>query len=206
MYLSSVENLALPALPPPAFHSLYPLFWPFTSTSNSSLSSQSPIQHHVYTHVHVQACSLDMCGITDSIVYCCTEYIVTFTSYYTTEARDGYLSATLQSFTGWSIVPRLNPSREYPSDFSLLRIFETSDNHSKAILDSLNRHPLIKRVTPQRRLTRLLNFVDERMWLLMCSDFSNTWIYTYIVYTLFWDGPTRWQIMCRYIFCRFRIQ
>lgn len=143
------------------------MFYSELDNLKTSFCPFSPAQFTVFTVfntiscVHVQAHSHDMCGKTDSIVYCCTEYIVTFTNYYTTEARDGYLSATLQSFTGWSIVPRLNPGQEYPSDFSLLRIFETSDNHSQAILESLTRHPLIRRVTPQRRLTRLLNFVDE---------------------------------------------
>ena len=85
---------------------------------------------------------------------------MTFASYYTTEARDGYLSATLQSYRGWSVIPRSNPGQDYPSDFTLLRLLEGS-HHSEEILEALQRHPLIKRVTPQRRLTRMLNFADE---------------------------------------------
>ena len=92
-----------------------------------------------------------------------TEYIVTFTSYYTTEARDGYLSAALHSFKGWAIVPRSNPSQSYPSDFSLLQLSgDTGD--SDAILQALQHHPLIKRVTPQRRLTRVLTFAQDGEW------------------------------------------
>ena len=88
---------------------------------------------------------------------------MTFTTYYTTAARDGYLSATLQSYRGWSIIPRSNPGQEYPSDFSLLRLLEGSSREDKTreILDALEHHPMIKRVTPQRRLTRMLNFVEE---------------------------------------------
>ena len=91
---------------------------------------------------------------------CCTEYIVTFTSYYTAEARDGYLSAALHSFNDWIIVPRSNPSQDYPSDFSLLRLLE-GPPHSETILEALRRHPLIKRITPQRRLTRVLKFTED---------------------------------------------
>ncbi|CAI8015561.1 Membrane-bound transcription factor site-1 protease [Geodia barretti] len=82
-----------------------------------------------------------------------------FTSYYTTEARDGYLAASLQPYLGWSVVPRSNPGQEYPSDFSLLRL--SGGGSQDKILEALQRHPLVKRVTPQRRLTRTLKFTDE---------------------------------------------
>ena len=82
-----------------------------------------------------------------------------FTSYYTTEARDGYLAASLQPYLGWSVVPRSNPGQEYPSDFSLLRL--SGGGSEDKILEALQRHPLVKRVTPQRRLTRTLKFTDE---------------------------------------------
>ena len=94
------------------------------------------------------------------------EYIVTFTSYYATEARDGYLAASLQSYPGWSVVPRSNPGQEYPSDFSLLRLAGEPGAQRDAILETLQRHPLIKRVTPQRRLTRTLKFVDEGIYII----------------------------------------
>ena len=99
---------------------------------------------------------------------------MTFTSYYTTEARDGYLAATLQSHTGWTILPRSNPGQEFPSDFSLLRLSEggpSERERTSVILEALERHPLIKRVTPQRRLTRMLNSADEGMCVstLLCS-------------------------------------
>ena len=98
-----------------------------------------------------------------------TEYIVTFTSYYTTEARDGYLAASLHSYQGWSVVPRSNPGQEYPSDFSLLRLEEEPGEERTEILEALLQHPLIKRVTPQRRITRTLKFTEKGVDLL---DFS----------------------------------
>lgn len=86
------------------------------------------------------------------------EFIVTFTSYYTAEARDGFVSAALQPFSSWSIVPRPNPGQQYPSDFSLVRLW--GEDPSGA-LEALRQHRLIRRVTPQRKLTRLLTFAGD---------------------------------------------
>lgn len=87
-----------------------------------------------------------------------SEFIVTFTSYYTAEARDGFVSAALQPFSSWSIVPRPNPGQQYPSDFSLVRLW--GEDPSGA-LEALRQHRLIRRVTPQRKLTRLLTFAGD---------------------------------------------
>lgn len=81
-----------------------------------------------------------------------SEYIVTFTSYYTTDARDGFISAVLRPFRNWTIIPRLNPSTEHPSDFSIVQLSSTDSEPIKA----LSQHPVIKRVTPQKMLTRIL--------------------------------------------------
>lgn len=81
-----------------------------------------------------------------------SEYIVTFTSYYTTDARDGFISAALRPFHNWTIIPRSNPSTEYPSDFSIVQL---SSAYGKA-LKALKQHPFVKRVTPQKMLTRIL--------------------------------------------------
>ena len=86
-----------------------------------------------------------------------TEYIVSFNGYYLTEARDGFISAALHAFTGWSIIPRANPSQDYPSDFSLVQL-KTSVTDS---LDSLRHHPSVRRVTPQKKLTRMLTFSGD---------------------------------------------
>lgn len=86
-----------------------------------------------------------------------SEYIVTFISYYTTDARDGFISAVLRPFRNWMILPRSNPSSEYPSDFSIVQFGETNTEALRA----LSQHPTIKGVTPQKRLTRLLTTGDS---------------------------------------------
>lgn len=50
------------------------------------------------------------------------EFIVTFTGYYSTEAREGFIRAALQGIEGWSILVRSNPGQQYPSDFSLVKV------------------------------------------------------------------------------------
>jgi hypothetical protein len=81
-----------------------------------------------------------------------SEYIITFTNYYTTDARDGFISAALRPFRNWTIIPRSNPSSEYPSDFSIIQL----SSMDREALKALNQHPFIKRVTPQKMLTRIL--------------------------------------------------
>ena len=79
---------------------------------------------------------------------------MSFNGYYSTEARDGFIAAVLRPFSGWSIIPRNNPSQNYPSDFSLVQLkVGVAD-----ALSSLRHHPSIKRVTPQKKLTRMLTF------------------------------------------------
>lgn len=95
-------------------------------------------------------------GYSTSIVE--TEYIVTFNSYYTTEARDGFVSAALRPFHGWTLLPRTNPSQQFPSDFSVVQL------RGSAVADSLlalRQHPTVKRVTPQKKLTRMLTFSGQ---------------------------------------------
>ena len=48
---------------------------------------------------------------------------MTFTGYYSTEAREGYISAALQGVQGWTIVVRNNPGQQYPSDFSVVKVY-----------------------------------------------------------------------------------
>ena len=83
---------------------------------------------------------------------------MTFNSYYTTEARDGFISATLRPFRDWALIPRSNPVQQFPSDFSLVQLGGTSVTDS---LHALNQHPYVKRVTPQKRLTRMLTFSGQ---------------------------------------------
>lgn len=89
-----------------------------------------------------------------------SEYIVTFTSYYTTEARDGFISAALRPFQNWNVLSRSNPSADYPSDFSVVQL---GRNQGEA-LDMLSQHPVVKRVTPQKMLTRILRSGSGKLW------------------------------------------
>ena len=82
-----------------------------------------------------------------------SQFIVTFVSYYTTDARDGFISAALRPFHNWTILPRSNPSAHYPSDFSLLQLASTE----KGAIQALTRHPVVRQVTPQKMLTRILS-------------------------------------------------
>lgn len=86
-----------------------------------------------------------------------TEYIVMFNAYYTSDARDGFISAALKTFHDWSIIPRSNPSQNYPSDFSLVQL----GSHVPKAITSLQHHPAVKRITPQKKLTRVLTFSNE---------------------------------------------
>ncbi len=90
---------------------------------------------------------------------------MTFHSYYTTDARDGFISAVLRPFPDWTIVPRNNPSQIYPSDFSVVQL---RGGDSPKALDALRLHPLVKRVTPQRKLSRMLTFAGDGKPPLLC--------------------------------------
>jgi membrane-bound transcription factor site-1 protease len=52
-----------------------------------------------------------------------SEYIVSFDGYYKASARKRFISAALQE-TGstWSVLPRLNPAHNYPSDFDVVQV------------------------------------------------------------------------------------
>ena len=104
-----------------------------------------------------------------------SEYIITFTSYYTTDARDGFISAALRPFHNWTILPRSNPSADYPSDFSVVQL---SRNDNSA-LGALSQHPAIKLVTPQKMLTRILTsgggkWLDGWVWS-RCEGLGLVW-------------------------------
>lgn len=52
------------------------------------------------------------------------EYIVLFEGYFSEPVRDVYVSEALSrsSIPSWQIIPRNNPARKFPSDFSLVRV------------------------------------------------------------------------------------
>ena len=68
-------------------------------------------------------CSISACLICGNRYF--TEYIVVFNGYYSTSARDGYVMAALDAsvVNSWKIIPRHNPASDYPSDFSLVKVW-----------------------------------------------------------------------------------
>ncbi|XP_058432029.1 membrane-bound transcription factor site-1 protease isoform X2 [Marmota monax] len=87
------------------------------------------------------------------------EHIVAFNGYFTAKARNSFISSALKSseVDNWRIIPRHNPSSDYPSDFEVIQIKEKQ----KAGLLTLEDHPHIKRVTPQRRVFRSLKYTES---------------------------------------------
>uniref|UniRef100_A0A8C8I5U9 Membrane-bound transcription factor site-1 protease n=1 Tax=Oncorhynchus tshawytscha TaxID=74940 RepID=A0A8C8I5U9_ONCTS len=88
-----------------------------------------------------------------------TEYIVAFNGYFTAKARSHFISSALKSSEAldWRIVPRKNPASDFPSDFEVVQIRQAS--HSSLL--TLEDHPYIKRVTPQRKVFRTLNYTPD---------------------------------------------
>uniref|UniRef100_A0A5F8H9C3 Membrane-bound transcription factor site-1 protease n=1 Tax=Monodelphis domestica TaxID=13616 RepID=A0A5F8H9C3_MONDO len=87
------------------------------------------------------------------------EYIVAFNGYFTAKARNKFISSALKSseIENWRIIPRNNPSSDYPSDFEVIQIKEKQ----KTGVLTLEDHPNIKRVTPQRRVFRSLKYTES---------------------------------------------
>lgn len=88
------------------------------------------------------------------------EYIIGFTGYFSAKARRLYISSALRNagdgaLLEWHIVPRENPASDFPSDFELVHIRQASPSS----LLTLEDHPYIKRVTPQRKVFRMLKYV-----------------------------------------------
>lgn len=87
------------------------------------------------------------------------EYIIGFTGYFSANARSLYISSALRNAGDgaleWHIVPRENPASDFPSDFELVHIRQASPSS----LLTLENHPYIKRVTPQRKVFRMLKYV-----------------------------------------------
>lgn len=86
------------------------------------------------------------------------EYIVAFNGYFTAKARSKFISSALKSsdIENWRIVPRNNPASDYPSDFEVIQINEKQKDGVLTLED----HPNIKRVTPQRKVFRSLKYSD----------------------------------------------
>ncbi|XP_053954012.1 membrane-bound transcription factor site-1 protease [Anastrepha ludens] len=85
------------------------------------------------------------------------EYIVQYQHYYFPAARRKFLYAAFNrsNISKWNIVERQNAASRYPSDFDLIQL---DPNYSPTHLSQLELHPLIKQITPQRSVERILNF------------------------------------------------
>ncbi|KAG8143904.1 hypothetical protein E2320_001045 [Naja naja] len=88
------------------------------------------------------------------------EYIVAFNGYFSAQARSKFISRALKSseIENWRIVPRNNPASDYPSDFEVIHI----DENQKVGVQTLEDHPNIKRVTPQRKVFRSLKYTESK--------------------------------------------
>ncbi|XP_054734324.1 membrane-bound transcription factor site-1 protease [Anastrepha obliqua] len=86
------------------------------------------------------------------------EYIVQYQHYYFPAARRKFLYAAFNrsNISKWNIVERQNAASRYPSDFDLIQLDETNYTHTD--LSQLELHPIIKQITPQRSVERILNF------------------------------------------------
>lgn len=88
------------------------------------------------------------------------EYIVTFNGYYKKKTREKFIAAALNgsSVGSWSILRRYNLASDYPSDFDVVTVKESTKRKG---LTKLKAHPSVKRVTPQRLVVRNLNYINE---------------------------------------------
>ncbi|MGH0172896.1 UNVERIFIED_CONTAM: hypothetical protein FKN15_064358 [Acipenser sinensis] len=103
-----------------------------------------------------------------NLVFPPTEYIVAFKGYFTAKARSKFISSALKNsdVVDWKIIPRDNPASDYPSDFEVVQIKEA---HRDGLL-TLQDHPHIKRVTPQRKVFRTLKFTHSADEVVPCND------------------------------------
>lgn len=88
------------------------------------------------------------------------EFIVSFNGYYKSLARRRFIGAALRDsgVISWKILPRDNPAHEYPSDFDVVKINDKNRNG----IDALENHPVVKRVTPHKMVTRSLKFIKVK--------------------------------------------
>ncbi|KAL4234848.1 Membrane-bound transcription factor site-1 protease [Mactra antiquata] len=123
-----------------------------------------------------------------------SEYIVSFTGYYKLQTRKSYLEAALQnsSVKSWTIVERNNPAFDYPSDFDVVKL-ETQEQSG---IELLKKHPLIKTVTPHKKVTRTLKLVketgtDDDTSETVASISSNRNRKSLSLATAYWHSPNR---------------
>lgn len=122
-------------------------------------------RHQIFSYV---------CVLKQSLHILHPEYIVAFTGYFSAKARSLYISSALRNAKDgaleWHIVPRENPASDFPSDFDLVHIRQASPSS----LLTLEDHPYIKRVTPQRKVFRSLKYIPckSRLTVLLARKIS----------------------------------
>ena len=96
------------------------------------------------------------------IVFDFSEYIVAFIGYYESAVREKYISEALTAggIFSWKIIKRNNVAANFPSDFDVVQLWGTSHDIG---INALNSHPIIKRVTPQRKVFRNLKYINETL-------------------------------------------
>lgn len=101
------------------------------------------------------------------------EYIVAFNGYFTAKARKHFISRALRDVdvVNWRIVQRDNPASDFPSDFEVVEIRQ----EARSSLLTLQDHPYIKRVTPQRMVLRSLKLVDCKSLCFLKAHTFSTW-------------------------------
>ncbi|KAK9498135.1 hypothetical protein O3M35_004013 [Rhynocoris fuscipes] len=116
-----------------------------TSVNNVQVCSKGPLQNVKIT-------------FTSRIVK--NEYIVTFNEYYKQNQREQFIAAALNEsdISKWRIVKRRNLASSYPSDFDVVIVEEGIRGSG---LKRLREHPSVKRVTPQRRVFRNLQYINS---------------------------------------------
>ena len=96
-----------------------------------------------------------------------TEFIVSFTHFYSEETRSTILNEAMVGVSDvtWREIPRHNPGRSLPSDFSVVELsYGKMREKSDTLLAKLNSHAKIRSVSPQKRFTRKnLNFAQSSL-------------------------------------------
>ena len=98
----------------------------------------------------------------------CLEYIISFKNLYGSQTRKRFISSALNSVkerngsqiesNDWKIIDRQNIGQQFPSDFDVIHV---NNNISYELLAHLlERHPNVKKVMPQKMITRFINFVN----------------------------------------------
>ncbi|XP_062501119.1 membrane-bound transcription factor site-1 protease-like [Corticium candelabrum] len=96
------------------------------------------------------------------------EYIVSFKGYYKATTRQRYITSALRDAqkVSWRLISRSNPAKDYPSDFSLIQM----GNNAEIGRVALEKHRLVKCVTPQRKVTRTLKSREHRPFQVPCRE------------------------------------